>query len=243
MSLGVHPFRHVQLCLPIVRTPEEFLWTFDLDCVSAFYDGSNVHAADRFVRSMNTMTNFVTLHDLRDRAIVSRIIKYTTRAFKTVIFEVHHPNRNPSFHTYHYRNRSYRIRRSYGRWCVDVWTSLIVLFMKVCKHQPRCDVRVSQEDLQAFNANVTQNRSCFMQSNRRERAEESLARTEIPTIDNMATDYTVSFHRNFIHRFFCSSLLPWSYVIYIMILLYTSYGRLIVHEIENGIDAIFSLFL
>ncbi|KAJ3112951.1 hypothetical protein HK100_002148 [Physocladia obscura] len=85
---GCHPVRHVQLMLPVVRCPEQVVYPFDLDCVSVFYDGSNVYATPRSLRSFNTRTNFVDRISLQDRSRCVRILKYCTRGFSTVAFEV-----------------------------------------------------------------------------------------------------------------------------------------------------------
>ncbi|KAJ3386052.1 hypothetical protein HDU84_001820 [Entophlyctis sp. JEL0112] len=85
---GCHPVRHVQLMLPVVRAPEQVVYPFDLDCVTVFFDGSNVYATPRSLRSFNTRTNFVDRVSLQDRARCVRMMKYASRGFSTVAFEV-----------------------------------------------------------------------------------------------------------------------------------------------------------
>ena len=84
---GVYPFRHVQLCTPICRNPAEFTTTFDLDCVCVYFDGKNVYGTDRYVRSVNTLTNFIPLKDISDRPRSARMIKYSLRGYDTVLYE------------------------------------------------------------------------------------------------------------------------------------------------------------
>ncbi|KAJ3025701.1 hypothetical protein HDV00_012539, partial [Rhizophlyctis rosea] len=90
---GLWPIRHTQLMLPVVRAAEEVVLPFDLDCVAVYWDGENVFASHRALRSFNTRTNFVDMTSLRDRARGVRMKKYTQRGFSTVFFETcrHHP--------------------------------------------------------------------------------------------------------------------------------------------------------
>ncbi|KAJ3277760.1 hypothetical protein HK104_003003, partial [Borealophlyctis nickersoniae] len=85
---GLHPVRHTQLMLPIVRAAEEVVLAFDLDCVAVYYDGTNVYATQRALRSFNTRTNMVDMISVRDRARAARMQKYTSRGFATMFFEV-----------------------------------------------------------------------------------------------------------------------------------------------------------
>ncbi|KAJ3213857.1 hypothetical protein HDU67_002358, partial [Dinochytrium kinnereticum] len=84
---GVHPIRHTQLMMMVVRSPEQVVYPFDLDCVAVYYDGDNVYATDRAMRSFNTRTNFVDVRSLADRARATRMVKYATRGFSTLVFE------------------------------------------------------------------------------------------------------------------------------------------------------------
>ncbi|KAI8850727.1 hypothetical protein BC829DRAFT_488615 [Chytridium lagenaria] len=84
---GCHPVRHTQLMMMAVRAPEQIVYPFDLDCVSVFYDGENVYATDRALRSFNTKSNFVDVRSLSDRARATRMVKYATRGFSTLVFE------------------------------------------------------------------------------------------------------------------------------------------------------------
>ncbi|KAI9330773.1 hypothetical protein BDR26DRAFT_871224 [Obelidium mucronatum] len=85
---GCHPVRHTQLMLPVVRAAEQVVYPFDLDCVTVFYDGSTVYATPRSLRAFNTRTNFVDTHSLQDRARCVRMLKYSTRGFNTLAFEI-----------------------------------------------------------------------------------------------------------------------------------------------------------
>ncbi|KAJ3085829.1 hypothetical protein HK102_013796, partial [Quaeritorhiza haematococci] len=85
---GLHPVRHVQLMLPVVHSPEEFMLSFDLDCVAVCFDGKNVWVSERALRAFNTRTNFVDVGSIQDRARVSRMTKYNLRGFNTMLFEV-----------------------------------------------------------------------------------------------------------------------------------------------------------
>ncbi|KAJ3409266.1 hypothetical protein HDU80_002133 [Chytriomyces hyalinus] len=85
---GYHPVRHTQLMLPVVRAAEQVVYPFDLDCVSVFYDGNNVYATPRALRSFNTRTNFVDTRCIQDRARCIRILKYATRGFSSLVFEI-----------------------------------------------------------------------------------------------------------------------------------------------------------
>ncbi|ORY45858.1 NAD(P)-binding protein [Rhizoclosmatium globosum] len=85
---GVHPVRHTQLMLPVVRAPEQVVYPFDLDCVTVYYDGTTVYATPRSLRAFNTRTNFVDTKSLQDRARCIRMLKYSTRGFNTLAFEI-----------------------------------------------------------------------------------------------------------------------------------------------------------
>ncbi|KAJ3236084.1 hypothetical protein HDU81_011201 [Chytriomyces hyalinus] len=85
---GCHPVRHTQLMLPVVRAAEQVVYPFDLDCVSVFYDGNKVYATPRALRSFNTRTNFVDTRCIQDRARCIRILKYATRGFSSLVFEI-----------------------------------------------------------------------------------------------------------------------------------------------------------
>eukprot|EP01119_Soliformovum_irregulare_P023894 TRINITY_DN843_c2_g1_i3.p1 TRINITY_DN843_c2_g1~~TRINITY_DN843_c2_g1_i3.p1 ORF type:complete len:1021 (+),score=198.44 TRINITY_DN843_c2_g1_i3:113-3064(+) len=85
---GVYPIRHVQVCTPIIRNAEELVWSFDLDCVTAYYDGRTVRGTPRFIRSLNTLTNYVGPNDIKVPVRSNRIIKYMARGFQPVLFEV-----------------------------------------------------------------------------------------------------------------------------------------------------------
>ncbi|KAI8619459.1 hypothetical protein BC830DRAFT_768787 [Chytriomyces sp. MP71] len=74
--------------LPVVRAPEQVIYPFDLDCVAVFFDGQQVYATPRSLRALNTRCNFVDTHSLRDRARCVRMLKYATRGFGTLAFEV-----------------------------------------------------------------------------------------------------------------------------------------------------------
>ncbi|KAI9350067.1 hypothetical protein DFJ73DRAFT_833009 [Zopfochytrium polystomum] len=90
---GLHPVRHTQLMLPVVRAAEQVIYPFDLDCVAVFYDGSRVYASPRSLRAFNTRANFADLRSIQDRARALRMVKYGNRGFATVAFEIcrHHP--------------------------------------------------------------------------------------------------------------------------------------------------------
>ncbi|KAI9354108.1 hypothetical protein DFJ73DRAFT_795315 [Zopfochytrium polystomum] len=85
---GIHPVRHTQLMLPVVRAPEQVVHTFDLDSVCVFYDGLQVYATARSLRAFNTRTNFVDLRSVQDRARAHRMIKYRDRGFATAVFDI-----------------------------------------------------------------------------------------------------------------------------------------------------------
>ncbi|KAJ3105632.1 hypothetical protein HDU97_007839 [Phlyctochytrium planicorne] len=85
---GAHPVRHTQLMMHAVRAPEQIVYPFDLDCVAVFYDGTNVYSTDRAMRSFNTQANFVDVRSLADRARALRMVKYATRGFSTMVFEI-----------------------------------------------------------------------------------------------------------------------------------------------------------
>ncbi|KAJ3019940.1 UNVERIFIED_CONTAM: hypothetical protein HDU68_010430 [Siphonaria sp. JEL0065] len=74
--------------LPVVRAPEQVVYPFDLDCVTVYYDGTTVYATPRSLRAFNTRTNFVDTHSLQDRARCVRMLKYSTRGFNTLAFEI-----------------------------------------------------------------------------------------------------------------------------------------------------------
>ncbi|KAI8834707.1 hypothetical protein BC829DRAFT_422193 [Chytridium lagenaria] len=84
---GCHPVRHIQLMLNVTRGAEQLAYPLDLDCASALYDGENVYVIDRTLRSLNTRTNFVDVRSISDRSRATRMIKYATRGFSTVVFE------------------------------------------------------------------------------------------------------------------------------------------------------------
>ncbi|CAE7272935.1 unnamed protein product [Symbiodinium natans] len=90
---GGWPFRTVQVMVILYKRMDEVLNFFDLDCISLGFDGQNVLALPRTLRSLQTGYNFVEPAKLRRWSTGPRILKYKSRGFGTVFFEIckHHP--------------------------------------------------------------------------------------------------------------------------------------------------------
>eukprot|EP00439_Symbiodinium_sp_Y106_P072586 s85_g13.t1 len=90
---GGWPFRTVQVMVILYKRMDEVLNFFDLDCISMGFDGQNILALPRTIRSLQTGYNFVEPAKLRRWSTGPRIVKYKSRGFGTVFFEIckHHP--------------------------------------------------------------------------------------------------------------------------------------------------------
>ncbi|KAJ3040942.1 hypothetical protein HDV00_010153 [Rhizophlyctis rosea] len=85
--VGLWPVRQTQMILPVTRSGEELVESFDLDCVAVWWDGENVYASSRALRAFNTRTNFVNLSCISTRNTRKRITKYAARGFTPLYFE------------------------------------------------------------------------------------------------------------------------------------------------------------
>lgn len=90
---GGWPFRTVQVMVILYKRMDEVLNFFDLDCISMGFDGQNILTLPRTIRSLQTGYNFVEPAKLRRWSTGPRILKYKSRGFGTVFFEIckHHP--------------------------------------------------------------------------------------------------------------------------------------------------------
>eukprot|EP01105_Mastigella_eilhardi_P026264 TRINITY_DN749_c0_g2_i1.p1 TRINITY_DN749_c0_g2~~TRINITY_DN749_c0_g2_i1.p1 ORF type:complete len:319 (+),score=47.88 TRINITY_DN749_c0_g2_i1:16-972(+) len=76
-----YPLRNVQLMLHCYKSKAEVICGFDVDCCAVCYDGRQVYAIPRSLRSICTHWNVLSPHCLTYSA--SRVRKYAARGFRT----------------------------------------------------------------------------------------------------------------------------------------------------------------
>eukprot|EP00029_Vermamoeba_vermiformis_P008145 TRINITY_DN3729_c0_g1_i1.p1 TRINITY_DN3729_c0_g1~~TRINITY_DN3729_c0_g1_i1.p1 ORF type:complete len:791 (+),score=142.54 TRINITY_DN3729_c0_g1_i1:156-2528(+) len=80
------PFRPVQVITGLYKSATEVLCSFDLDCITVGYNGSQVVALPRFVLSMSTALNFLDSDmNLSNKLQYTRLAKYDERGFSTCL--------------------------------------------------------------------------------------------------------------------------------------------------------------
>ena len=78
----------------LYKSPSEILLGFDLDCSCIGFNGSEVFAAPRAIRALNTRSNIVDL-TRRSLSYEARLFKYAKRNFATVLRGITRNEINP----------------------------------------------------------------------------------------------------------------------------------------------------
>ncbi|KAF2073828.1 hypothetical protein CYY_004855 [Polysphondylium violaceum] len=79
------PYRPIQLVVFIIRSIEDLILFYDLDCVTNAYDGQNVYLLPRAVNSFNKRVNYIGPKLWKESN--KRMYKYVFRGFDAVCFE------------------------------------------------------------------------------------------------------------------------------------------------------------